>query len=133
MAVQETIIRMSVASGVTLALLVGVASAALAKPVTVIADRLHEDQLSERVSYADLNLASAEGVKTLTWRVSGAVRRVCAPLEHSLKPIQHSQCTSFALKGAQPQMERAIVRAQEIAANGTSSIAPVAIVIATRH
>lgn len=130
MAVQETIIRMSVASGITMALLVGVASAALSKPVTVIGERLHEDQLSERVSYADLNLASKEGVKSLTYRVSGAVRRVCAPLNQS---IAHSECRSFAWKGAQPQIELAIGRAQEIAAYGTSSIAPVAIVIATRH
>jgi UrcA family protein len=132
MAFQETIIRMSVASGITMALLVGVASAALAKPVTVIGERLHEDQLSERVSYADLNLASAEGVKTLTWRVSGAVQRVCAPLQGGAN-LAHLQCRSFAMNGAKPQIELAITRAQEIAANGTSSIAPVAIVIATRH
>lgn len=127
---QETLLKMSLASVMTIALLVGVASAAIAKPVTVTGYLPDPDVLTERVSYADLNLVSADGVRTLGSRVRGAVGRVCAPLQGGLN-LAHLECKRFALNGAQPQIELAITRAQEIAANGTSSIAPVAIAIAT--
>jgi hypothetical protein len=42
------------------------------------------------------------------------------------------RCRSFAWGGARPQMNLAIQRAQELAANGTTNIAPVAIMIAAR-
>lgn len=102
------------------------------KPVIV---RAQPDEFlpTRRVSYADLNLASLAGEKTLHRRVNIAVGQVCADATSSSSmQIAGQQCRSFAWSGARPQMKRAIERAHELAANGTSSIAPVAIVIAVR-
>ena len=130
MTAQETLMKMSLASGITIALLVGVASAAVAQPLMVVKERPDPEAITERVSYQDLDLASAEGVNRLTHRVRGAVRRVCEPLR-GFPELGQLRCERVARNGAEPQVELAIARAQQIAANGTSSIAPVAIVIAT--
>jgi UrcA family protein len=84
---------------------------------------------TERVSYADLNLASANDVQRLTYRVRGAINRVCAPQYSRETFVDYHDCRSYAWGGAKPQMDRAILRAQQIA-RGISSIAPVAILIA---
>lgn len=98
------------------------------EPVIV---RAQPDDLlpTRRVSYADLDLASLSGEKTLYSRVSGAVSDVCA---EQIFAIDKGQCRRFAWNGAKPQMKRAIARARDIAANGFSTIAPVAIRIAAR-
>lgn len=128
MTIDKNSASISLSAGLAIALLAGAGSAAVAKEVTVIAPPI--DALTERVSYADLNLASASGARTLEKRVIGATRRVCAPLEMRDTLLEHGYCRSFARKGARPQMDRAILRARQLAANGTTSIAPVAIVIA---
>lgn len=102
---------------------------AAARDVTVVAAP-PEGSLSERVSYADLDLATRAGLETLSTRVDGAVYRVCAPLDQRSTFSEHASCRSFAWNGARPQMDRAAARAQQIATVGTSSIAPVAILIA---
>lgn len=84
---------------------------------------------TRRVSYADLDLATLAGEKTLYSRVSGAVREVCVEANLS---IANGVCRRFAWSGAKPQMKQAIARARDIAANGFSTIAPVAISIAAR-
>lgn len=117
----------SLSAGLAIALLAGASGVASAKDVKVIAPP--SDALTELVSYADLNLASAPGATRLTFRVRGAVRRVCEPLHDRRLLADHAACTSYAWNGARPQMDRAITRAHQIASNGTSSIAPVAIVI----
>lgn len=102
------------------------------KPVVV---RAQPDDLTptRRVSYADLDLASLAGEKTLYHRVSGAVSDVCIDaVGASSTSITNQSCRKFAWNGAEPQMKRAIDRAREIAANGFSTIAPVAIMIAAR-
>lgn len=126
MRIPEGFVRFSLASGATLALLAGIGGAALAKEVTVLGAR-SDDVPTESVLHRDLNLASAQGAKALMFRVSGAVRRVCAPQER----YDYTQCRQFAWNGARPQMDRAIARAQQLAATGTTSIPAVAIVIAT--
>lgn len=128
MTMQDSLVRASLASGITLALLVGIASAALAKDVTVVRERPSEDIPTQRVFYGDLNLASAAGERTLGTRVRGAVRQVCS---WQTETHPYINCQSFAWKDAKVQMDRAVARARDIAANGTSNIAPVAIVIAT--
>lgn len=105
------------------------ASAKQGKPVIVSA-RV-SDLPTRRVSYADLNLATLDGEKTLNRRVAGAVRSVC---EESTGPLPgfyaNSRCRRFAWSGAKPQIARAIERSRQIAATGTSNIAAVAITIA---
>ena len=121
----------SLIAGAALALLAASSAPAWAKEVTVLG-QIPEDQLSERVSYADLDLATPAGVETLTYRVRGAVKRVCQPLDQRSTFAEHGECRSFAWTGAQPQMSQAIARAQQIASTGTSTIAPVAIMIVAR-
>lgn len=122
------------ATSASLAVVAGAASTAFAQgraPVTVTGARPHADQLSVVVSYRDLNLASAAGERTLSRRVGSATRHVCAPLDIggvSGKQIV-SSCIDFAWDGARPQIARAVLRAREIAATGTSAIPMVAIAI----
>lgn len=127
MTINKKSASVSLSAGLALALVAGAGSAVSAKEVTVVAPP--SDALTESVSVADLNLASASGARTLDRRVGGAVGRVCQPLDLRENIIEHRYCRSFAWSGARPQMERAILRAQQLAANGTTSIAPVAIAI----
>jgi UrcA family protein len=119
----------SLAAAFAVALTFGASGSASAKDVTVVSSS-PEDSLSERVSYADLDLASTAGVKVLASRVRLAVRHVCAPVAERTTYVQFNDCRSFAWGGARPQMDRAIERATQLASTGTTSIAPVAILIA---
>lgn len=87
---------------------------------------------TRKVSFADLNLASQSGQKSLFRRVRVAVTDVCDESTHDSygSPI-HSMCRDIAWDGARPQIRRAISRAEQLAANGYSTIAPVAIAIAS--
>lgn len=96
----------------------------------VVTGQPEEAVPTRRVSFADLNLASTAGQKTLDRRVGGAVRSVCLEATGP-NPLDWAEyaCRADAWRGAKPQMARAIERAQQLAANGSSSIAPVAITI----
>jgi UrcA family protein len=93
----------------------------------VVGVRPDSDQLERRVPYGDLNLAAAPGQSTLTLRVRSAVSDVCSPYDGTNMRTRMQECRSFAWHGAQPQMARAIQRAQQLAATGSSSIPEVAI------
>lgn len=127
MTLRDNFTRLSIACGISMALLVGMAAAANAQDHIVISKQLKGEEPIERVSYADLNLASAAGERTLNRRVGGAVRNVCAPQAEAIAQLN---CRNFAWRGARPQIDRAVTRASQMAANGVSSIAPVAIVVA---
>jgi UrcA family protein len=119
----------AVLSGVTASLLVAAsASAAQQKPVVVYGESANVR--TERVSYADLNLANSKDQKKLNWRVTGAVRRVCQ-FDDNLR-LQYGgyyDCANDAWDGAKPQVALAVQRAQEIAMTGKSSIAAAVITI----
>jgi UrcA family protein len=85
------------------------------------------DMVTRRVSYRDLNLASLPGEKTLNARVRGAVVGVCSEVSLSHEDIN---CRSDLWAAAQPQIDRALARAREIAQYGNSAIPAVAITIA---
>jgi UrcA family protein len=91
--------------------------------------------VQRRVSYTDLNLASAAGEKALLKRVSGAVRVVCDQAvgpgagPGSIFAGAYLSCRTDAREGASPQIARAILRAQQIAETGHSNIAAAAITI----
>lgn len=114
--------------------LVALPAGAKDKPVVVTAPM---ELVVRRVSYADLNLASARGERALHYRVGGAVRDLC---NDATGPRDGSMSYTFAFKGcsndawdqADPQIARAIERSREIAATGTSSIAAAAITISIR-
>lgn len=121
----------AVLSGVTASLLAVTAAPAAQpeRPVVVYAEP-QENVRTERISYADLDLATASGERTLFRRVGGAVRRVC--LHESQPTLQDSgyyRCADGAWDGANPQIAQAVDRAKQIAMTGKSSIAATAITI----
>lgn len=104
------------------------AGPAQAKDITVYAEPI-DDALTRRVSYADLDLASEQGQAKLNGRVSQAVSFVCSPFDARGADRSRASCKKVAWLGARPQITRATERARQLAATGTSSIAPVAIAI----
>ena len=111
----------------------GPAFAGQGKPVVVYGEAV-ENVRTVRVSYADLDLASAKGERELSARVGGAVQQVClfgvdGP---RLQSSGYHECAGEAWTSARPQMANAIARANEIALNGKSSIAAAAITISVR-
>jgi UrcA family protein len=89
-----------------------------------------EDLVVRRVSYADLNLGSAPGERTLNRRVAGAVMDVCSEaVGGNSTDLVYRDCAIGAWRAARPQISLAVERARQIAATGTSSIAAVAITV----
>ena len=122
----------AVLSGVAASLLAATAAPAAQpdRPVVVYGEP-PENIRTERVSYADLNLATASGERMLLRRVGGAVKRVCLfedGLQGAVDPGYH-RCANGAWLGARPQIAQAVTRAEEIALTGKSSIAATAITI----
>ena len=121
--------------GATLVAAVAVGTAAFPvharSPAAVVVIAHPEDYVERRVSYADLNLAAAPGERTLNRRVGAAVANLCNEAVGGNSPaLDYTRCSNGAWDGARPQITLAIRRAHEIAANGTSLIAAVAITIA---
>ena len=90
------------------------------------------DAPTRRVSYADLNLTSQAAEKMLYRRVAGAVRSVCNEATGPFSDFNETTaCRDFAWDGARPQINRAVARAHEYAANGSTTVVAVqAIVLA---
>ena len=93
-------------------------------PVVVTADLP-----TRHVSYADLNLARDEGVRTLEGRVRGAVKNVCSDIGVKPFDLVYGECFRAAWDGARPQISLAIQRATEIATTGHSALPVAAITI----
>ena len=99
-------------------------------PVVVYAEP-QEGVRSERVSYADLNLAERRDERRLRVRVAGAVKRVCL-FEDGRSGLQdrgYNRCSDGAWDGADPQIAQAVTRARQIALTGHSEIPATAIAI----
>ena len=67
---------------------------------------------TEKVPYADLNLATSEGIEELDRRLDRAVMRVCGetyPRPHAITTI--AQCKRVTKRDLKPQREYAIARA----------------------
>jgi UrcA family protein len=96
-------------------------------PVVVTAHRVGELP-TRRVSYRDLNLASATDQATLQSRVGSAVKQVCGErIQNAEKTLaafnRYSACRGFAWSGARPQVAAAIDRARALALNGNGAVA----------
>ena len=116
-------------SAFVLALALGSAGSASAQPkVDVLGERI-SDRLSVRVSFADLDLASANDRGRLVTRVRGAVREVCSPFGQASQRIEHSACRSYAWNGAKPQMDRAFAGARQAALGVSTGTAVATITI----
>lgn len=102
-------------------------------PTAVVVVANPADYVVRRVTYADLNLASAPGERTLNRRVRYAVGDLCNEAlgepPSSANIFAYKECTGAAWHGAAPQIADAVQRARQIAASGTSSIALSAITI----
>jgi len=124
-----------VASALTAAVMLGAAAApAIAEPVVVTATN-PDDVVSRDVSYRDLNLASAAGEQALVKRVRHVVSDVCTEAVGGSRGYlldQSDSCKDASWQGASLQIDRAVQRARDIAANGWSAIAPVAIRISVQ-
>ena len=121
----------AVLSGVTASLAFAApSSAAQNKPVVVYAGP-QEGVRTERVTYADLNLAERSDQRRLKVRVAGAVKRVCLYEDgrSGLQDRGYYGCADDARDGADPQIAQAVARAREIALTGQSSIPLTAITI----
>lgn len=117
----------------TALLAAGPAFASQNQPVVVYAEP-SADVRTVHISYADLDLSTAKGERQLSSRVTGAVEDVClfgvdGP---RLQSSAYYQCAGQAWSDAQPQIDRAIARARDIASNGQSSIAAAAITFSVR-
>ncbi|MDQ3074479.1 MAG: UrcA family protein [Pseudomonadota bacterium] len=101
-------------------------------PITVTAT--DKEIPVQHVSYRDLNVAELKEENVLVKRVRLAAKGVCSVSVPSGKAHEFAylQCRTQALQGAEPQIDRAVTRAREIATNGWSAIAPVAITISVR-
>jgi UrcA family protein len=125
-------VSFAVLSGVAASLMIAspAVGASQDKPVVVYAEQ-QEGLRTERVTYADLNLAERKDQGRLRLRVAGAVKRVCL-FENGRSGLQDSgytRCSGEAWDGANPQIAQAVRRAREIALNGHSAIPATAISI----
>lgn len=120
------------AAAITVALFATTAASAVAKPTNeiVVKRQLDPNVRTARVSYRDLDLTLAGDQKRLNGRVGRAVEFVCDPIEVVGFSQDYRMCKSGAWASARPQISLAIQRSHEIAATGTSTIPPVAIVLA---
>jgi len=102
-------------------------------PEVVVKAPLKSEFPTRYVTYSDLNLVHEAGLKTLNRRVNSAVREVCRESTGGSTDFYLEMgCRSFAWDGARPQINRAVERASQIAANGYSTIAPVSISLSVR-
>ena len=90
------------------------------------------DTVVRHVNYADLNLASFDGQRTLDHRVGTAVTDLCGEAiggnDGGTKyKLSMMHCSAEAWNSAQPQIDRAVQRARDIAATGFSSIVAAAL------
>jgi UrcA family protein len=113
----------------------GAAAPAAAQNRTVVVTGTDSDAVVRLVNFRDLNLATAPGERALLKRVHHTVSEVCLEAigdnkGYLLAPSVTCRTQSWA--GAAPQVARAVQRARDIAANGWSAIAPVAISISAQ-
>jgi UrcA family protein len=100
-------------------------------PIVVSGD---PDRIVRYVSYADLNLAAAPGERSLHRRVTTEISSLCTEATGGLdrtisSKLNMNKCGRAAWTEARPQIAQAVQRARDIAENGSSNIAPVAISI----
>lgn len=120
------------AFAITGAGLIVMAAPSHARDRPIIVEGQPTDVISKRVSFADLNLASVQGERTLYRRVGNAVGWVCRQAVPTPILYERQGCSSASWEDAAPQIDRAIQRAREMAANGSSSIAATAITISVK-
>ena len=106
-------------------------AAAQDRPVFVYGEP--ESTRTEHVQFADIDLATSSGARKLQARVGGAVKRVCLfEPEIRLQPSDYQACASDSLAKAEPQVARAIARAQALALSGQPAAIGTAILVSAQ-
>ena len=106
-------------------------AAAQEKPVFVYGEP--QNVRVEYVRFADLDLKANAGARKLERRVGAAVERVCQFDEGlRLQPNDYFGCASESWAKAQPQIDRAVARAQALAMGDKSADIATAIAISVR-
>jgi UrcA family protein len=127
------LISMAAVTAITAGGLVFMTPPAAGKAPIVVTAPDPADVVTRHIGYADLNLASAAGERTLNRRVGGAVIDLCAEVigdyNRSLTDNVKLRCSSSAWNQARPQIAQAVQRAREIALTGASSLAAAAITL----
>lgn len=123
-----------VASAAMLMAMPAAVPASAAGPKSVVVTGTSDELVTRQVRYRDLDITSAQGERELIERVHFAVNSVCHEAVGGRVGYlrQTMSCQARSWSSAQPQIERAVERARDIAANGWSAIAPVAITIGVR-
>lgn len=125
------ILSMVAAVAVTTGGLIAIIPTASAKERPVVVLGPVDEVPTRRVSFVDLNLATPAGEKSLYRRVANAVRSVCYEATGPMAGFYETNaCRGYAWDGARPQMKRAMLRAQELAAGGSTAVSIQAIVLA---
>lgn len=111
----------------SLSLLTVTPAHAKSDPVVITGQRV-SDLPTQRVSFADLNLAAAADQRALERRVGSAVKQVCFAGGHAIDQTVESYasfrgCSDFAWGAARPQIAAAVDRARALAVNGTGAVA----------
>ena len=119
------------------ALLLAGTAAAVAQPpgekphsgVVVVAD----DVPTRHVSFADLDLSTAGGQRTLVRRVKLAVSKVCDEAAGPLPSIYAKQeCWKSTWAESQPKLNAAVERSRQLAATGSPTTVATITIIAAR-
>jgi UrcA family protein len=131
-------LSMVAAVALTAAGVFALAGPAWGKSTRIFVTAPSPDTVTRHITYADLNLASAAGERTLYRRVSYGVGNLCDEVIGGYDRSPSSKfnlmaCTGSAWNQARPQMDRAVQRARDIAATGTSPIAAAALTISIPH
>jgi UrcA family protein len=110
------------------------ASPAMGRQPIVVSAPAPEDVITRHVSYADLNLAAATGQLALHRRVGSAITSLCrealSGYDTSLAvAVGTRRCTDATWSDARPQIDRAVLRAQQLASTGATSITAAALTI----
>jgi UrcA family protein len=105
-----------------------------ATPPVVVTAPSDASAVSRHITFADLNLASADGERTLNRRVEYGVGGLCNEAadgnDGGLAYREYMiRCHAVSWDQARPQIASAVQRAREIAATGTSSIVAAAVTI----
>ena len=99
--------------------LLAIASPAYAEDFTVNGRSQSEDTPVVHVGFADLNLTSQPGQKSLHYRVGRAIRTLCT--QEGVRDLgrmsESNRCDKLAWESATPQIQTAVDRAVAFAAN----------------
>lgn len=95
----------------------------VALAVPAMADPIDGEPLTKVVSYADLNINSEAGVRTLYGRLSMAATEVCAPLKGGREKANWRACFDQAIARSVAKIDRPVLTAYHLSRTGKTESA----------